>query len=40
MYRMQDTIQEDIKPKKDKTTKALYSRYEDVPNAVPDDRAW
>ena len=36
MYKMQDTAQEDIKPKKDKKTKALYSQYEDVPNSIPE----
>jgi hypothetical protein len=39
-YRMQDTTEEDNKPKKDKKTKALYGRYEDVPNVLPDDKAW
>lgn len=29
-----------MKPSKDKKTKALYGRYEDVPNAIPDSQAW
>jgi hypothetical protein len=37
---MQDTVEEDLKPKKSKKTKALYGRYEDVPNAVPEEKAW
>ena len=37
---MQDTTEEDARPKKDKKTKALYGRYEDVPNILPDDKAW
>lgn len=39
-YRMQETAEEDLKPKKDKKTKALYGRYEEVPNALPEDKAW
>ena len=39
-YKMQDTTSEDTRPKKDKNEKALYGRYQDVPNVLPDDKAW
>jgi hypothetical protein len=35
-----DASAEDNKPAKDKKTKALYGRYEDVPNVLPDNQAW
>lgn len=39
-YRLPETAEADIKPSKDKKMKALYGRYEDVPNALPDSQAW
>lgn len=39
-FRVPDASAEDVKPAKDKKTKALYGRYEDVPNVVPDSQAW
>ena len=40
MFRVPETADEDNKPAKDKKTKALYGRYEDVPNVLPDNQAW
>ena len=37
---MQDTTEDDNLPKKDRKTKALYGRYEDVPNTLPEAKAW
>jgi hypothetical protein len=31
-----DTAEEDARPKKDKKMKALYGRYDEVANVVPD----
>ena len=39
-YRVPENEQIDLRPAKDKKIKALYSRYQDVPNAVPDSQAW
>jgi len=35
-----DTVDDDMKPSKDKKTKTLYGRYEDVANVLPDNQAW
>ena len=39
-YKMQDTMEEESKPKKTRTEEALFGRYKEVPNVVPDDKAW
>jgi hypothetical protein len=39
-YRLPETAEEDKRPAKDKKTKALYGRYENVPNVLPDSQAW
>ena len=39
-YRVPENEAIDLRPTKDKKMKALYGRYQDVPNAVPDSQAW
>ena len=39
-FKMQDTIEEESKPKKTRTEEALFGRYKDVTNVVPDEKAW
>lgn len=39
-FKIQDSTEDDFKPKKDKKTKALYGRYEDVPTVIPEEKAW
>ena len=40
VFKVPDSEEIDLKPAKDKKTKALYGRYEEVGIAVPDDKAW